>query len=335
MSKLLKTISLYLFVVVLNLVVFLSFSVKVQAQDVALNCGTIVTVEGLGTGCNTGRGFVSPGSYQMCDTVGDQYTCCDASYGFICPAAPPDQPAPPPPGEPIVSASCGSTVTTSGGGTPTQNCTNCPSGKSWELINSSVDTANWCCGWKSTTDADQCASQPPPPPPTTPKTCGDTGTARKCGSLGGCAANTQMCDYNMSSNSYGCIESNQCSAAAPPAGTNPNATSSALNIFEGPTSESFAALNPLAIFKSDYADQFSSPAGIINRALLFVFPLAGLILFVMIVWGGFEMIYGATNSKSVQAGKQRITAAIIGFMLLFASFWIIQIVEYIFNLAIL
>lgn len=110
-----------------------------------------------------------------------------------------------------------------------------------------------------------------------------------------------------------------------------------LNIFEAPNSEDFKTLNPLRIGGSSQAriDQFSSPAGIINRVLEFAFPLAGLILFVMIIWGGFEMIAGATNSKSLQAGKQRITAALIGFMLLFASFWIIQLVEYIFNLAIL
>lgn len=108
-----------------------------------------------------------------------------------------------------------------------------------------------------------------------------------------------------------------------------------LNIFEGPTSASFEALNPLAIFESPYADELSSPAGIINRALLFIFPLAGLILFVMLIWGGFEMITGATNSKAKTQSSQKIFAAIIGFMLLFASFWIIQIVEYVFNLAIL
>lgn len=114
------------------------------------------------------------------------------------------------------------------------------------------------------------------------------------------------------------------------------ATNSAtLNIFEGPTSEDFAALNPMVIAESPFVDDFSSPAGIINRALLFAFPLAGLILFVMIVWGGLEMITGATNKKSMDQAKQRITSALIGFGLLFASFWIIQIVEYIFGLAIL
>ncbi len=108
-----------------------------------------------------------------------------------------------------------------------------------------------------------------------------------------------------------------------------------LNIFAGPNKSDFEDLNPLRIMDSAYEANFASPAGIINRVLLFAFPLAGLILFVMIVWGGFEMVSGATNSKSLQAGQQRITAALIGFGLLFVSFWIIQIVEYIFNIAVL
>ncbi|MBP7875381.1 hypothetical protein KA012_00100 [Candidatus Woesebacteria bacterium] len=127
--------------------------------------------------------------------------------------------------------------------------------------------------------------------------------------------------------------------ADPPAATPPPeeevVPTPPLNIFEGPSSADFKALNPLEIAKSPYADQFSSPAGIINRALIFIYPLAGLILFVMIVWGGFEMVVGATNKKAMEKARQRITAAIIGFGILFASFWIIQLVEYIFNLAIL
>lgn len=107
------------------------------------------------------------------------------------------------------------------------------------------------------------------------------------------------------------------------------------NIFAGPNAATFAALNPLTIAGSRFASQFSSPAGILNRAILFIFPLSGLLLFLMLVWGGFEIVQNAHNQKGLQAGKQRITAALIGFGLLFGSFWIVQIIEYIFGLAIL
>ncbi len=162
-----------------------------------------------------------------------------------------------------------------------------------------------------------------------PVSCGDAGTTGKCGALGGCADGL-MC-MNTGCSSIG----SSCSSQQSTTGDETQQAPPSLNIFAGPNKSDFEDLNPLRIMDSAYEANFASPAGIINRVLLFAFPLAGLILFVMIVWGGFEMVSGATNSKSLQAGQQRITAALIGFGLLFVSFWIIQIVEYIFNIAVL
>ncbi len=81
--------------------------------------------------------------------------------------------------------------------------------------------------------------------------------------------------------------------------------------------------------------RFANPARAINTALVYLFPLAGMILFIMIVWGGFEMMRGAADTKAQEAGKNRITAALIGFGLLFISYWIAQIVQFIFGVNIL
>ena len=81
---------------------------------------------------------------------------------------------------------------------------------------------------------------------------------------------------------------------------------------------------------------FSDPGKVLSLFLTyFAFPAAGLILFVMIVWGGFEILSGAATAKSKEAGQQRVTAAVIGFILLFASYWIAQILEVVFNINIL
>jgi hypothetical protein len=104
------------------------------------------------------------------------------------------------------------------------------------------------------------------------------------------------------------------------------------------TEETLDSLNPLKQDGVDQAtaDQLSTPGGIVSRFLgVFAFPLAGLILFVMIVWGGFEMLMGAADKKSIDAGKQRVTAALIGFLLLFASYWIARIIEMMFGIQIL
>ncbi len=111
-----------------------------------------------------------------------------------------------------------------------------------------------------------------------------------------------------------------------------------------PSNETFDAVNPLLIGggddiddqeESQYANQLSTPGGIISRALTFIFPLAGLLLFALLVWGGFEMLAGSPTKKSMESGKNRITAALAGFFLLFAAYWIWQIVEVIFGVAIL
>jgi len=116
-----------------------------------------------------------------------------------------------------------------------------------------------------------------------------------------------------------------------------------LDPLKGPSSKTFDALNPLKIGgnqdmtkteASAYAQELSTPGGIISRLIKFLFPLAGLVLFVMLVWGGLEIMLGAV-SKKVDAGKQRVTAAIVGFLLLFSSYWIWQILQVVFGVKIL
>ncbi len=77
-----------------------------------------------------------------------------------------------------------------------------------------------------------------------------------------------------------------------------------------------------------------TPGDILSAALPYLYVIAGMILFVMLIWGGFEMMAGAAEPKSQEAGKQRITAAVIGFVLLFVSYWIAQILQIIFGITI-
>lgn len=89
------------------------------------------------------------------------------------------------------------------------------------------------------------------------------------------------------------------------------------------------------IFGQNLNLNFLTPRGIISALLPYLFTLGGLILFVMLIWGGFEMLSGAANPKSQEAGKQRMTAAVIGFILLFASYWFAQLLQIIFGISVL
>lgn len=110
------------------------------------------------------------------------------------------------------------------------------------------------------------------------------------------------------------------------------------------TKETLDSLNPLRMTdpktKAPLADQtvanqLTTPGSIVSRILDYAFPLSGMILMVMLVWGGFEILAGAANKKSMDSGRQRITAAIVGFLILFCAYWIMQIISYIFGIVIL
>jgi hypothetical protein len=68
--------------------------------------------------------------------------------------------------------------------------------------------------------------------------------------------------------------------------------------------------------------------GIVTLFLNIAFVLAGLILLFFFIMGGIGMISSAGQSdpqKSEQA-KKTITSAVIGFVIVFASYWIVKLI---------
>lgn len=67
----------------------------------------------------------------------------------------------------------------------------------------------------------------------------------------------------------------------------------------------------------------------ISSILPNVYILAGLLLFLLLIAGGYGIIMGAGSGESqkVGQGQKAVTAAVIGFIIIFASYWIIQIIE--------
>ena len=79
-------------------------------------------------------------------------------------------------------------------------------------------------------------------------------------------------------------------------------------------------------------DRFTDLASVINAALPYTYAIAGITLFAFIIWGGFDYLTALGDPKKAEAGKNKITYALIGFFIIFASFWISQIISYIFKL---
>lgn len=285
------------------------------------------------------QGFCEEGYRCMSIAMGSRtgYACQPIanSAGEYCPGSPQT---------PAVTLACGEESTN-----PNTNC-NCAGNADGTPHSYGVGTTKYCCGWvKNAT----CLAQDP----ATPLICGQTSSdsAATCNCQGTTLKrNTSVDPVSERNKQYCCgwTEGKNCITEDPAEGT-PGDTSpdtspdegggggeetATLDIFEGPTSADFALLDPIRTFSTDAKAKaaFTSPGGIISRILLFAFPLAGLILFVMLVWAGFQILAGsAQGSKAIEAGRQRATTAILGFVLLFVGYWVMQIIEVIFGITIL
>ena len=81
---------------------------------------------------------------------------------------------------------------------------------------------------------------------------------------------------------------------------------------------------------------FNSPIGrtisigdLVSSFLQAAIVIAGIIMVFLFIFGGISMIAGAgqSNPESVARGKKALTAALIGFILIFTSIWIVRIIE--------
>ena len=72
--------------------------------------------------------------------------------------------------------------------------------------------------------------------------------------------------------------------------------------------------------------KFTNIGDVVSRFLLFAFPAAGILLLLYLVYGGFRLMTSGGDPKAVEAAKAKITTAVIGFVIIFAAYWIVQIV---------
>ena len=81
--------------------------------------------------------------------------------------------------------------------------------------------------------------------------------------------------------------------------------------------------------------EIDSPFDFISQILPNIYIISGVLLLVYLVFGGFLMITSAGNPDEAAKGQKIITNAIMGFVIIFASYWIIQILEIITGIQIL
>lgn len=87
-----------------------------------------------------------------------------------------------------------------------------------------------------------------------------------------------------------------------------------------------AQINILGYFHSPLNGTTVTPGDFVTILLRNIISISAVVFTFLAVGGGFAMIVGAGKDNPQQAakGKQAVTAAVIGFVIIFTSFWIVQ-----------
>lgn len=78
---------------------------------------------------------------------------------------------------------------------------------------------------------------------------------------------------------------------------------------------------------SDTFKQFPTFGALVTVIVRNAFVLAGVMSFLILVLGGFRVIMGAGDgdTKEIDKGKQAITGAVAGLIIVVTSYWIVQV----------
>lgn len=82
---------------------------------------------------------------------------------------------------------------------------------------------------------------------------------------------------------------------------------------------------------------YTTPSLLISALIKNAYMVSGLILLGLLLFGGLTYIInvGSGDAKKTAQGAKSIRSALIGFLVVFASYWIIQIIQAIFSINIL
>jgi len=77
------------------------------------------------------------------------------------------------------------------------------------------------------------------------------------------------------------------------------------------------------------AQKFETVGELVSVLLPNVYILAGILFFILLIAGGLGIIIGAggNDPQKVGQGQKAVVAALLGFLIIFSSYFIIQIIE--------
>ena len=82
----------------------------------------------------------------------------------------------------------------------------------------------------------------------------------------------------------------------------------------------------------DFKFKDASLGDIVSALLPYILVIAGLILFGILIMGGFGLLTSGGDPEKVKKSQGQITSALVGFLIIFLSYWLMRILETVFNL---
>jgi hypothetical protein len=78
---------------------------------------------------------------------------------------------------------------------------------------------------------------------------------------------------------------------------------------------------------SDFASVSNwTPSSLISAIINLILVLAGIVAFMFLLWGGLQWILAGGDKEGTEKARKRITAALIGLVVVFSAYAIIQLV---------
>jgi len=85
-------------------------------------------------------------------------------------------------------------------------------------------------------------------------------------------------------------------------------------------------LNNEIRIEDTFFGKINSLGDLISAIIPYIFGIVGFILLLMIVFSGFQMLTSTGNPKTMESGQKRLVNALIGFIIVFLSYWIVKFV---------
>jgi hypothetical protein len=83
------------------------------------------------------------------------------------------------------------------------------------------------------------------------------------------------------------------------------------------------------------ASKFPNVGSVIGQILPYVYTIAGLALLIMLIAGGVTLMTAAGSPDKAKEGYGKITGALIGFVIIFISYFVVQLIETVLGVKIL